>query len=59
MRHRLAIVLTVIGAIALPVVMAATVLYASDAAIGEPAEPLAPKLRTTTAGDDTDSGYHG
>ena len=35
MRHRLAIVLTVIGAIALPVVMAATVLYASDAAIGD------------------------
>ena len=57
MRHRLAIVLTVIGAIALPVVMAATVLYASDAAIGDPAEPLAPQLRTTTPGTH-DSGHH-
>ena len=32
MRHRLALILTVVGAVALPVVMAGTVLYASDAA---------------------------
>ena len=51
MRHRLALVLTVIGAIALPVVMAATVLYASDAAIGDPAEPLTvPQFGTTGPG---------
>jgi hypothetical protein len=47
MRHRLALVLTVIGAIALPVVMAATVLYASDAAIGDVGQPLAPRFGTT------------
>ena len=46
MRHRLALVLTVIGAIALPVVMAATVLYASDAAIGDAGQPLSPKFGT-------------
>jgi len=46
-RHRLAIVFTVIGAIALPIVMAATVLYASDAAIGDAGEPLAPHFGTT------------
>ena len=59
MRHRLALVLTVIGAIALPVVMAATVLYASDAAIGDAGQPLSPKFGTppqattvqTTTGD--------
>ena len=47
MRHRLAIVFTVIGAIALPVVMAATVLYASNAAIGGSDEPLTPQFGTT------------
>ena len=52
MRHRLAIVLTVIGAIALPVVMAATVLYASDAAIGGSVEPLTPQFGTTTPAHD-------
>jgi hypothetical protein len=46
MRHRLALVLTIIGAIALPVVMAATVLYASDAAIGDAGQPLSPKFGT-------------
>ena len=56
MRHRLAIVLTVIGAIALPVVMAATVLYASDAAIGDPAEPLTPQFKTTGPGTTTGTG---
>ena len=48
MRHRLAIFLTVIGAIALPVVMAATVLYASNAAIGGSDEPLTPQFGTTS-----------
>ena len=52
MRHRLAIVLTVIGAIALPVVMAATVLYASNAAIGGSDEPLTPQFGTTSPADD-------
>jgi hypothetical protein len=47
MRHRLAIVLTVIGAISLPIVMAATVLYASDAAIGDAGEPFTPHFGTT------------
>ena len=59
MRHRLALILTVIGAIALPVVMAGTVLYASDAAIGDAGQPLSPKFGTppqattvqTTTGD--------
>ena len=47
MRHRIALVLTVIGAIALPVVMAGTVLYASDAAIGDAGEPLSPGFGAT------------
>jgi hypothetical protein len=47
MRHRFALVLTVIGAIALPVVMAATVLYASEAAIGDTGDPLRPHFGTT------------
>jgi hypothetical protein len=50
MRHRFALVLTIIGAIALPVVMAGTVLYASDTAIGDAGEPLAPHFGTTQAG---------
>ncbi len=47
MRHRIALALTVIGAIALPVVMAGTVLYASDAAIGDAGEPLSPGFGAT------------
>ena len=58
MRHRLAIVLTVIGAIALPVVMAATVLYASDAAIGGSDEPLTPQFGTTSPGTNTTPQTH-
>jgi hypothetical protein len=50
MRHRLAIVLTVVGAIALPVVMAATVLYASDQAIGDQGEPFKPHFAKTAKG---------
>ncbi|HEX2377909.1 MAG TPA: hypothetical protein VHI30_10150 [Gaiellales bacterium] len=50
MRHRFALVLTIIGAIALPVVMAGTVLYASDTAIGDAGEPLAPHFGTAQAG---------
>jgi hypothetical protein len=47
MRHRFALVLTVIGAMALPVVMAATVLYASEAAIGDTGDPLRPHFGST------------
>jgi hypothetical protein len=49
MRHRIALALTVIGAIALPVVMAGTVLYASNAAIGDAGEPLSPEFGTPPA----------
>ena len=49
MRHRIALALTVIGAIALPIVMAGTVLYASDAAIGDAGEPLSPEFGTPPA----------
>lgn len=58
MRHRFAIVLTVIGAIALPIVMAATVLYASDAAIGGTAEPLKPQFATTAQPQGTSTTAH-
>jgi hypothetical protein len=58
MRQRLAIVFTVIGAIALPVVMAATVLYASDAAIGGSDEPLTPQFGTTAPATTTTPQTH-